>query len=534
MNIVKNKGYTLVGIATVVVIIAFLMALVTTGNVLLNRSRLNSVMIDVNKFSKAIDQFEGSYGYLPGDLSDVTKLPATEHFGLVAGNGDGQVTGAVEPLQFWLHLSAAGLLPGNFDGASTYVATGAANSTASGGVPGNVHLTNAGYSIITDSTFGLTIALSYLPAANYTTSILSPADAYYIDKKFDDGVPGTGNIRGYDGSDVAAGTCVTGSLYVQATTTKGCYLKIIISRKNSFSSAPGVNTCNSQSVGQERFSTTATCPKGTQGRVMEVCNMNGSWVNSYHLCTPVTCGMGTRYGDSVKVRCPGGARNSVSLTCEAYGVLKDSNITTPQSWCSVIDTTSCVPSQVTTLPCPYGYSGTWTATCNGAGTALTITTNSCNPITCAAGIYIGDKNTAPATAPCTGSYTNGATPATEVCTMPLSGSTGVYLLSNVDCRPPTGAGACVNGTTQNIGCPKGMTGNFYQICSSGYWIPNVAAGGDTCVPVTCDGEPIGAVRALKGQYCPANKSGTMFEVCNYTEAVNLNTGIWVSSTANCF
>lgn len=107
-----ERGFTLVELAIVLVIIGVIIAGVLQGQSMINTARLNSTVNDIGMYSAAYQTYQQRYNALPGDDES-----AEDRFGATVddGNGDGIVDGDYdgedeETEQFWAHLEAAGLV----------------------------------------------------------------------------------------------------------------------------------------------------------------------------------------------------------------------------------------------------------------------------------------------------------------------------------------------------------------------------------------------------------------------------------------
>jgi prepilin-type N-terminal cleavage/methylation domain-containing protein len=128
----KERGFTLIEIAIVLVIIGLLLGGVLQGQQLIENSRVKSATNDINGIAAAAFSYQDRYGRMPGDdnaggsSGDSTNLklrgggwtaiPAT-----AAGNSDGILTttaaatfaGTGEAGSFFTHLRAAGFITGD-------------------------------------------------------------------------------------------------------------------------------------------------------------------------------------------------------------------------------------------------------------------------------------------------------------------------------------------------------------------------------------------------------------------------------------
>lgn len=129
MQLAKQKGFTLVEIAIVLVIVGLLIGGVLKGQEMITNAKLKRVESDNAGIAAAMFSYQDRYLQLPGDDSGAegrfTLYVAAD---LPNGNGDGVIglgndwdeptttawaDGTQETLKFYGHLRAAGLVPGD-------------------------------------------------------------------------------------------------------------------------------------------------------------------------------------------------------------------------------------------------------------------------------------------------------------------------------------------------------------------------------------------------------------------------------------
>jgi len=112
----KLKGFTLVELSIVLVIIGFLVGSVIAGTGLVESSRIISQARELNSYTTAFNSFVVKYSQIPGDMSDASSYWATASNGngngMLDGNCDGMTT---ETLTMFQHLSYGGFIPGTYD-----------------------------------------------------------------------------------------------------------------------------------------------------------------------------------------------------------------------------------------------------------------------------------------------------------------------------------------------------------------------------------------------------------------------------------
>lgn len=120
----QQKGFTLVEIAVVLVIIGLLLGAILQGTELIDNSRIKKASSDISSISAAYLSYQDRYKRLPGDDGNLAALNARGGDWTAvtqAGNNNGVLTanlnntwnGGGEHDDFWQHLRAAGYIAGN-------------------------------------------------------------------------------------------------------------------------------------------------------------------------------------------------------------------------------------------------------------------------------------------------------------------------------------------------------------------------------------------------------------------------------------
>lgn len=218
------KGFTLVELSIVLIIIALIVGGIFVGQNLIRSAELSHVISEYNKYQVAINNFESKYMALPGDIRNATKFwgapggnlancPAVAGTGKETCNGDqngnmnypNSANQYNEPFTFWQHLANAGLVEGNYTGRSgpgaalhAVVGTNVPKSKIDGAgwtakwiaaaFPGNGDAFAGDYGNLFDFGTQGTIDTTQEP-------VFTATEIASIDGKIDDGKPGKGYVR---------------------------------------------------------------------------------------------------------------------------------------------------------------------------------------------------------------------------------------------------------------------------------------------------------------------------------------------------
>ncbi|WP_237722954.1 type II secretion system protein [Singulisphaera acidiphila] len=237
------KGFTLIELSIVLVIIALIVGGIMVGRDLIAAAQMRAVISQVEKYKTAVMTFKEKYNCLPGDCSQATQYwPADPECGIwntasigmaCNGNGDGIIAGKSysnpaneykmnfdEVFGVWNQLALAGLIPGGYtSGRMCGGATIASPISNLASCPhNNIANVPASYGnsavelMYTDNGMrgavaGVTNAahtfvISGPPAGGWAITIplggdgraFSSNQTYYIDSKLDDGLPYSGRM----------------------------------------------------------------------------------------------------------------------------------------------------------------------------------------------------------------------------------------------------------------------------------------------------------------------------------------------------
>jgi len=120
MQFSKQKGFTLVEIAIVLVIVGLLLGGVLKGQEMITNAKLKRIESDNAGIAAAMFSYQDRYMQLPGDddSADTRFTVFNGQAATINGDSDGSISGNwvgaadTETANFWKHLRASGLVPG--------------------------------------------------------------------------------------------------------------------------------------------------------------------------------------------------------------------------------------------------------------------------------------------------------------------------------------------------------------------------------------------------------------------------------------
>ncbi len=270
-----TQGFTLLELTIVLIIIALIAGGIMTGRAMVRSAELQAVLREYSTYLKATKEFTEKYNQLPGDFSTAQTLwgappgwlgcpmgywsgglssEAWDNTHTCNGDGNGRIGASTnagvlssthEWWQAWQHLSNAGLIDGKYSGGVSSTSTaGEAELTIN--VPSS-KLTTGGWTMfymqqIADSAnlwgeatggYGHMLSFGKVGSGTYTrVGLITPSDALDIEKKIDDGKPGTGTVRtwrtGYLANCTENDSSKTAQTYKTSSTGKDCSLLFIL------------------------------------------------------------------------------------------------------------------------------------------------------------------------------------------------------------------------------------------------------------------------------------------------------------------
>ena len=217
---VSKRGFTLLEMSIVLVIIGLLVGGILVGQELIKSAELRGLTSQVQKYNTSVNAFRVKYNSFPGDMTsynssafgfftETTNANTPGHQdgnGLIEGGSSNGLNPVGETLSFWVHLSQANLVDGSF-GTSTNAAIAPASGLATNTVqPPSQSLPNTKTSPANSFIVYYASGFNYfqtMPVATITTAPaytvntvgLSPVQAWNIDVKIDDGLPNSGIVQ---------------------------------------------------------------------------------------------------------------------------------------------------------------------------------------------------------------------------------------------------------------------------------------------------------------------------------------------------
>jgi len=187
-----NRGFTLIEVAIVLVIIGLLLAGVLKGQELINNAKAKAYATDFRNIPIMLHAYQDRFKALPGDDAQVTiHFPGATLATTPAGTvGNGVINGAWdtntdsdESCLFWQHVRLAGLAPGS----ATVSCAPGSNYLPQNTNGGQVGIqSNIGFTTMTGTMNGSYIICSKNIPGNFVLE---------LDAMLDDGNPATGSVR---------------------------------------------------------------------------------------------------------------------------------------------------------------------------------------------------------------------------------------------------------------------------------------------------------------------------------------------------
>lgn len=239
-----KTGFSLVELSIVLVILGLLVGGILAGQSLIRAAELRAVGTEYSRYTTAVMSFRDKYFALPGDMTNATSFwgvnagCATAVAGTGTqtcnGNGNGLVLGAdpggfQEHFYIWQHLANAGLIEGSYNGVGPNYYDCDPTRCPVGKISGSAWgvTTPSLYSGTTSWWWNDAIRTHFMFGRDNNGyplgSLLKPEEAWNIDKKVDDGMPGLGRWMSGGGgaySGLCAVVAATGATLAATDYTK--------------------------------------------------------------------------------------------------------------------------------------------------------------------------------------------------------------------------------------------------------------------------------------------------------------------------
>ena len=202
-----DRGFTLLELSIVIVLIGLIVASIVGGQALLRQSKLKTVFADYQKYKHGYDTFKMQFNGVPGDFKKAIQ------YGLSVKNGDGD--SILENLVYnsngrtpeadnaFIHLQRAGIVDSGVEehlfGVSQWGILGLHYPAASISPKVGLRFTSAGgfYNGMASCPFyGKVRDINVL---TFWSRFVTPAEALAMDEKVDDGRPDGGNMFASNG-----------------------------------------------------------------------------------------------------------------------------------------------------------------------------------------------------------------------------------------------------------------------------------------------------------------------------------------------
>jgi prepilin-type N-terminal cleavage/methylation domain-containing protein len=239
---IRSKGFSLVELAIALIVIGVLLGGLLKGRELIGNSQIIATVTQIKSIDAAISTFRDKYDALPGDITNPgVRLPgcAAQALCNVGGNGDRVIVVNTDEVRYLFpHLAAAGVVSEySIDGTRGIpYAGGPAFYPAKTGRNGIfIAATRSAGTAFNSCPGEAMVGIDYMKSGIYIylgglfcAPTLSAVEAFQIDTKMDDGVPGSGLVRAAGENAGAATACGSATDYNSNPDIITCHLYIRI------------------------------------------------------------------------------------------------------------------------------------------------------------------------------------------------------------------------------------------------------------------------------------------------------------------
>ena len=201
----NQKGFTLVEIAIVLVIIGLLLGGILKGQEMIVSGQVRNVIDQGEQVTASVFAFQDRFRAVPGDYNGaqatIPNCTAAAPIICLDGGGDGSIGTNDEHGSVWTHLALSGFLSGTYDGVGLAAGFVCPQATCPANAFGGTMMLSTG----SEAAGTLLVRGELLTGANVPITVLAQ-----IDRKVDDGAPLTGSLRI---SDTHVGACENAGVY---------------------------------------------------------------------------------------------------------------------------------------------------------------------------------------------------------------------------------------------------------------------------------------------------------------------------------
>lgn len=222
-----EKGFTLVELAIVMIIIGLLIVGILKGQEMIANAQVSSTITQIKATDASTSTFRDIYNAFPGDMSNAsTRLRNCAAGNCNNGDGDGRldvgvgaVVAANEGVFYFTHMAAADLVSG-IDSQNLTFGSSLPSAPVGGGFTAG-H-TAAGVALIAAANLRpghYMMVTGQTTAAAAGTGVLLTSQAARIDRKLDDGLPQAGSVQ-------TEPACVNAGVYDETQQNQLCNLVV--------------------------------------------------------------------------------------------------------------------------------------------------------------------------------------------------------------------------------------------------------------------------------------------------------------------
>ena len=217
------NGFSLIELALCLLVAGLMMGGILKGRELMMQARLQKTAAHIMAYQMAYHTFKSFYNAMPGDYAGASLAWGN---GVLNGNQNGHLEGHgrqadAEAGFFWNHLACADLI-------TLQPAASSPGGVLQYGQGLPVTPLGGGFTVEEgpEGLAGVWLILGSESGDRGTGGLLTPAQAAFLDRHLDTGLPLTGRVRGREGTGIAAGHCVAAGAYNLRIKDKTCVLYV--------------------------------------------------------------------------------------------------------------------------------------------------------------------------------------------------------------------------------------------------------------------------------------------------------------------